>query len=66
MKKLLFSLIVLVSIAMFVVPVQASLTSTFDSSNEGWTGDDPTNHDWTAGASSWQASGGNPGGFLQG
>jgi alkaline phosphatase D len=40
-----------------------TISSTFDTSAEGWSALDQTGHDYTA---SWQSTGGNPGGFLQG
>ena len=39
------------------------ISSTFDTGAEGWSALDQTGHDYTA---SWQSTGGNPGGFLQG
>ena len=39
-----------------------TISSTFDTGAEGWSALDPTG-DYTA---SWQSTGGNPGGFLQG
>jgi hypothetical protein len=59
MKKLFLATMVGVLVAL---PAKANLTSTFDSSAEGWNAVDPTG-DYT---SSWQSSGGNPGGYLQG
>ncbi len=44
------------------LPAKANLTSTFDSSAEGWNAVDPTG-DYT---STWASSGGNPGGYLRG
>lgn len=44
------------------LPAKANLSSTFDSSAEGWIAVDPTG-DYTA---SWASSGGNPGGYLRG
>ena len=40
-----------------------TISSTFDTGAEGWSALDQTGHDYTA---SWQSTGGNPGGFLQG
>jgi hypothetical protein len=48
--------------ALAALPAKANLTSTFDSSAEGWNAVDPTG-DYT---STWQSSGGNPGGYLRG
>jgi hypothetical protein len=59
MRKLFVATMVGVLVAL---PAKANLTSTFDSSAEGWNAVDPTG-DYT---SSWQSSGGNPGGYLQG
>lgn len=59
MRKLFIATMVGVLAA---VPAKANLTSTFDSSAEGWNAIDPTG-DYT---SSWQSAGGNPGGYLQG
>jgi hypothetical protein len=69
MKKYkLLSLIVVILVLIFSSQVQANLSSTFDTGAQGWTGDDPTNHDWntTNTGAGWQGSGGNPGGFLEG
>ncbi len=44
------------------LPAKANLTSTFDSSAEGWNAVDPTG-DYT---STWESSGGNPAGYLRG
>jgi len=40
-----------------------TISSTFDTSAEGWSALDAVGHDYTA---NWQSSGGNPGGYLQG
>jgi hypothetical protein len=40
-----------------------TISSTFDTGAEGWSALDQTGHDYTA---SWQSTGGNPDGFLQG
>ena len=66
MRKNLLLTITIVLFLLLGTQVHANLVSTFDSDNQSWTGDDPTNHDWTASASSWQSTGGNPGGFLEG
>jgi len=63
-KYKLFPMIVIVFLMLVNTQVNADLVSTFDSSAEGWTGDDPTNHDW--GFVTWQSTGGNPGGYLKG
>jgi hypothetical protein len=59
MRKLFVATLVGVLAAL---PAKANLTSTFDSSAEGWNAVDPTG-DYT---STWQSSGGNPGGYLRG
>jgi Laminin B (Domain IV)/PEP-CTERM motif len=58
-KKLFIAALVGV---LFVLPAKANLSSTFDASAEGWSALDPTG-DYT---STWQSSGGNPGGYLRG
>jgi hypothetical protein len=63
-KIILLPLIVIVCLVIASAPGYANLMSTFDNSTEGWTGDDPTNHDW--GSVTWISSGGNPGGFIKG
>jgi len=63
-KYILLPLTVIVCLIMLSSQGYANLQSTFDSSTEGWTGDDPTNHDW--GFVTWQSSGGNPAGFIKG
>src|ERR1700733_3470237 len=50
--------------ALSIAPASAAtISSTFDTGAEGWSALDAVGHDYTA---SWQSSGGNPGGFLQG
>jgi hypothetical protein len=60
----IFSVIMILVFMVISVKAQANLVSTFDNNSEGWTGDDPTNHDWNL--VSWQSTGGNPGGFVLG
>lgn len=59
MRKLFVATLVGVLAAL---PAKANLTSTFDSGAEGWNAVDPTG-DYT---STWESSGGNPGGYLRG
>lgn len=59
MRKLFVATLVGVLAAL---PAKANLTSTFDSGAEGWNAVDPTG-DYT---STWEGSGGNPGGYLRG
>jgi hypothetical protein len=50
--------------ALSIVHASATtITSSFDTGAEGWSALDAVGHDYTA---SWQSSGGNPGGYLQG
>jgi hypothetical protein len=54
------------AVAFALSTAQASadtISSTFDTGAEGWSALDQTGLDYTA---SWQSTGGNPGGFLQG
>lgn len=53
----------LLALSFCPLQAQANLVSTFDAGAEGWAAIDEGTHDYT---SIWQATGGNPGGYLQG